>query len=449
MARRRTGATPLVALLLGVAALGLGARPEDEIAAIAREYIAAAPETARALLDRAAAEPGDRAPSRASPFVFFHLRKSAGTLIRKELVMQAQSRHLRTFVPCHSVPCDTYGTGDFKAAVIGGHLYFAGVEWALRREANPNPRDNARTTANFSCFTILRKPSSRVESCWNFRFRGRRGPRARAAARIAARAGVRGKRQYEKPFIAMTVPELRHHLPLALDEYGHGCNNEALRIFADAGHAEVSVNWATAEGTASEEEAAGAAIGGEAGGRAAALGTEYGRRAEAAAMLSSALRNMGRCVVGVLERCEETAQALSATYPWIPPLPCKDRSNSYGAKMRPGGELAKGLSYDPRALAEVRRQNVLEEHAYAFANAMLDAQLAELRRRRWPLPSPARAQPDAAGRERRSRRRLAPLLRAAAGVAANGSAAGYWEPPGYSERHRDGGGGGSGLHGAR
>ncbi|KAG8460033.1 hypothetical protein KFE25_014178 [Diacronema lutheri] len=336
-------------------ASAVGMAQEAGLAAIAGEYAAAAPAAARALLDVAAAVPGDRAPTVDAPFVFFHLRKSAGTLIRKELVAQAMRRKLPTFVPCHTAPCDTYGAGDFHAAVIGGHLYFSSVAWALRRGANPNPALRAAPSANFSCFTILRRPLARVESCWNFRMRGRRGPRARLAARLTGGAGALARRRaVPKPFIAMGAAELREALPLALDEYGHGCNNEALRIFADAGQAETTVNNATAAD----------------------------RRA-APALLDSALRNMQRCVVGVLERCEETVEALSATYPWIPRLPCARRANSYGANVRAGGALAAGLSYAPDALAEVARQNALEEHVYAVANAMLDAQLAMLRARGW------------------------------------------------------------------
>lgn len=103
-------------------------------------------------------------------------------------------------------------------------------------------------------------------------------------------------------------------------------------------------------------------------------------------MLQSALRNMGQCVVGVLERCEDTADVMRATFPWLPRLPCDTRANVYGAKMERSGS---NRTLDAGVEREVRRQNGLEESAYHFANAMLDAHLTLVRstatKKRHPL----------------------------------------------------------------
>ncbi|KAG8469330.1 hypothetical protein KFE25_007848 [Diacronema lutheri] len=330
-------------LLLLAPALAL-----EDAAEIARRHAASAPTAVRALHARLARG----LPSPRKPFVFFHLRKSAGTTMRQYLRDEvARARALSLYIPCYGgVPCSTYRLPSAgrrqPASIIAGHLYFAGVETALRTAANPRPTLQARRRANFSCFTILREPVSRVESCWNYRLE---------------QHGV------AKPFATLTAADIRAYLPSALDGYGFGCRNEPLRMFADGGEAEMRVNTATAA-------------------------MPVGKW-----MLESALRNMATCFVGVLERCEETADVLVHAFPWLGRLPCSRRRNAY-ANSRTNANGTRTISVE-RAL---RRQTSLEQHTYAYANAMLDAELAHLRHQALTqpqaTPTARRGQPRKLGR---------------------------------------------------
>lgn len=379
----------LLLLLLPLAAARsaplAGLSAADTVESIESRYVHDAPARVAALH---AAPHGP--PSRRAPFVFFHLRKSAGSMVRRYLHREAHKRQLRTFIPCHGVPCQTYRLGPTRPrpvpAIIGGHFYYAGVQQALRWAANgPRPLLDATAESNFSCFTVLRAPVSRVESCWNFRLE---------------------KHGAAKPFAMLTAAEVAQYLPSAMDSYGSGCNNEALRIFAGARMA-AEAGGAGRKGRARHGVARSSAglrmlrtalyphthtlpppnwSFSDMGEAELQINTATAASPGAPFMLQSALRNMRQCVVGVLERCEDTADVMRAAFPWLPRLPCDTRANVYGAKMERGGS---NRTLDAGVEREVRMQNRLEESAYRFANAMLDAHLTLVRsmatKKRHPL----------------------------------------------------------------
>ena len=79
------------------------------------------------------------------------------------------------------------------------------------------------------------------------------------------------------------------------------------------------------------------------------------------------------CVVGVMERCEDTKASVEFFFPWLA------ESFDCGMHYRPGGLWKGGGSAHSdltRAQeAEIKRQNQLEYMAYDVANRLLDAQL--------------------------------------------------------------------------
>ena len=113
------------------------------------------------------------------------------------------------------------------------------------------------------------------------------------------------------------------------------------------------------------------------------------------------LEHMQRCVVGVLERCDETAEALAHFVPFLSGhFNCSLVLNRGPPSSTPG---AADRASPPEALGDaqravVERENALEIRLYAAANAMLDAQLEVARAER-----PGRG-PGLASRSARRRR---------------------------------------------
>jgi hypothetical protein len=316
----------IVAVALLLAAARISASDDVARAAeydeITQRYVDGAVAARRAMAARVGV-----APSPARPFVFLHQRKTGGTTFRGQLRRLAREQALGSWLACYDgVDCRTYepprgGLGN--ASVVGGHLYW--------------PRVAAALPGGFDCLTIFREPVSRVASCWNFRF-------------VQQRGGV-AKSPYA-PFHAYNASALRSALPGARSRQREGCNNEPFRVLGDFGRRdEDAVSFLTAR-----------AGGGDGAPKA----------------LDAALAHMQRCVVGVLERCNDTAEALSYFQPWLRGLRhgCEKGRGRVQIGSTPRGTL------DDAQRAEVARQNALELRLYRAAGAMLDAQLLVARSQR-------------------------------------------------------------------
>jgi hypothetical protein len=288
---------------------------------ILRPFVRSAPQRAAEL---AALRGLGATPAR--PLVFFHLRKCAGSTMRSQLVRAAQKEigARSWFIPCKdNVPCTTYqlqtkagGRLRRTISVYGGHLFFGDVQRGLRQLARNNSR-YMLPRAEFSCFTILRKPTTRVPSCWNYRMK-------------------------RPAFDDLPTARIRESLRTAVDKFGHGCNNEALRIFADVGASEGVINTLSASTPA------------------------------ALPALSSALKNMQQCVVGTLERCEDTERVLSFYFPFLRGyIGC-----SKGHELRGQARRAIPAAEQAERDALVLEENFLEQAIYEYADAALDAELA-------------------------------------------------------------------------
>ncbi|KAL1520684.1 hypothetical protein AB1Y20_022253 [Prymnesium parvum] len=122
-----------------------------------------------------------------------------------------------------------------------------------------------------------------------------------------------------------------------------GCNNAAVRALSSAGK---------------DARLAGALTAGRAW------------SAFALPALDDALGQLSRCVVGVLERCEESRRALRHLLPWLgAPLEC-----GAAARLPPPPRLGE------EAARIVGAQNAVDERVYALAVAQLEAQLRLIER---------------------------------------------------------------------
>mmetsp|Transcript_2496 Transcript_2496/g.3446 ORF Transcript_2496/g.3446 Transcript_2496/m.3446 type:complete len:328 (-) Transcript_2496:209-1192(-) len=264
-------------------------------------------------------------PSSSYPFIFFHMRKCGGSSTRHNLVRSANQLHLKRFIPCHAnVPCTTYEPSHTDAdqqdfAILGGHFYYPGVEKYIYEKSHAYKATLNPAQGNYTCLTILREPVSRVISCWNYRL-------------------VSHIRNL-KPLGSQNVSFVRKVLPTALSDVGEGCNNEFARVFSSSGKADMKMNTLTSDNTAS-------------------VAVEF--------VLNETLNHMSRCVIGVLERCEDTAKAVSYFLPWFKSFSCKVHMNK--------NRLDKTIY--PKMEDELRRQNHLDVVVYELANKLLDAQVA-------------------------------------------------------------------------
>ena len=292
--------------------------------AITKRFVDEAPNATRSLAR-------SDAPSPARPFVFLHQRKTGGTTLRKGLHRRAQQLGVHSWLPCFDdVPCQSYAAPEALANVslLGGHLAWPDVA--------------ARLPGGFDCFTVFREPVARVESCWNFRFvQQPQLPNWKA----------RGATPRE-PFHAMNATALRAALPVARSLQREGCNNEPYRVLGPFSRGdEDAVSSLTSADAASDVDVATDA-------------------------LFKTLEHAGRCVVGVLERCDDTAEVLAHFQPWAAAVAGSECAHD-ATMLQRGSTARAGL--DAAQVDAVRRENALEVHAYAAANAMLDAQLAVAR----------------------------------------------------------------------
>ena len=292
---------------------------------------------ARSSRDRLATERRPK-PTLQMPFVFMHQRKAGGSSMRSVLVHAAQQNNLTYWVPCYNkIGCENYdppvdGTAN-NFAVFGAHTYWPGVKKALgiaRAKRPHGPGPHLGSNAPFECYTSFREPISRVASCWDYR-----GFHAFAGENISA----------------IPPAKFRVYLADGRSDFDEGCNNEPLRVLSDSGRAEEMINTLTS-GTGGEpwRDADGWAL-------------------DAAATLERTLAHLTEhCVVGVLERCEDTKASVEFFFPWLA------ASFDCGVHLwKRGGSAHSDLTRAEEA--EIKRQNQLEYMAYDVANRLLDAQL--------------------------------------------------------------------------
>ena len=112
-------------------------------------------------------------PTAENPFIFYHLEKSGGSSIRRDLIQSSLIKNINFYLPCYDgdgvldVSYLTCYQWDLKShiskerakgvAVTGGHW-----QWNVRYEL-PTPKNYID---DISCFTIQRHPIERILSFW-------------------------------------------------------------------------------------------------------------------------------------------------------------------------------------------------------------------------------------------------------------------------------------------
>jgi len=280
-----------------------------------------------------------RLPSKRIPFVFFHQRKAGGTSTRHLLVKWAHENQLKAWIPCFPTtganesttptPCETYVTphkrDDEYPELYAGHLFFSSFirtlvvghlgEGISEADLKP-PKHN-----NYTCFTSFREPISRIQSCYNFRF-------------IQQASNTTKPKQFSE----LTPEEVSTYLVTGRSRYGEGCLNEPMRMFSDYGMNEDTVNNLHAQPDAVINHA-----------------------------LRQTITRAGTCIVGIMERCDDTQKALMKHMPSVAPF---FRCSLH----RKRGRVKKG-TLDGKQSEAVAEAAKYEAEIYKLANKILDLQM--------------------------------------------------------------------------
>jgi hypothetical protein len=228
-------------------------------------------------------------PSREKPFVFFHIRKAAGSSLRTFIYESSKSHGLDAWVPClgkwKCVPFSLPPPSE-PQAVYAAHVNYAQMAQLLR-ETGPNligtttqtfrdrnvtyhSLDDDRKEPFGSCLINIRPTVNRVESCWNYRFINKGAPKDKGWSNVMAE-------------------EWNTLLPEAVDIHGNGCNNEYARILGNTPD-ESLVNRISPE--------------------------TYGH-VHYVNELETIFFRMSSCVVVRIDLCEESNKILKHFFPWM------------------------------------------------------------------------------------------------------------------------------------
>mmetsp|Transcript_7245 Transcript_7245/g.10910 ORF Transcript_7245/g.10910 Transcript_7245/m.10910 type:complete len:368 (-) Transcript_7245:35-1138(-) len=281
------------------------------------------------------------------PFVFFHIRKAAGSMLRSTIFKATGRSTTKTWIPCEGRRCIPFSLppNDKVYNVYASHVNYVHMTQVMR-ELDANWMNHAMTGTvnttlenygnavvyhlddshlNFDCLTNLRPTVSRVVSCWNYRMT-LDNPETPKTWSIP--------HSYE-----MSANDWETMLPLAYDQYSNGCNNEIARIFGSTQN-ETAVNTLSPSGVWFDKE-----------------------------FETIALR-LSRCVIVLPKRCQESNTILKYYLPWLAKTTdlCREQLNK--------NQESVGNTLQEHAKEAILEQNYMDELLFQFGEALFEKQLA-------------------------------------------------------------------------
>lgn len=263
-------------------------------------------------------------PSYEKPFFFLHARKSGGSLIRYQLKNAGIRLKKETYIACYNMSCEVYAPPqqrNFSAEIVAGHFPIDSTQRVQYFRENNGTSMHIKNLNELNCMLSYRNPIERVQSCWNYRFMGRKLKRIKKFSDNSAR----------------NISDL---LPISIDEFGNGCNNEIVRIMSRKRDSEMKMN---------------------------AMTLERGDGVVMLEILTQILDAMKNCVVVIQEKCEESERNVRNLLPWFTEYNCS-------RKLNEGNIAPTKLKESIRR--EVIRQNLVDWFAYKGAILLLKRQLA-------------------------------------------------------------------------
>lgn len=277
------------------------------------------------------------------PFIFFHVRKAAGSSLRYVISRSASMNNFTHWIPCfHPRACKPFTSPPSNKLheVYGSHVNYMEISHVLldlsfahngRSETIQKKMKTLKLenkTAKiyefdykepeFNCLTNLRETVKRVVSCWNYRM-------TRTAPNF-----------FQIPTAnQMTPKDWETLLPTAYDFYSSGCNNELARIFGSLDEVEVNKLNSDTPGFLHEFE-----------------------------LIAS---RMSKCVIIIAERCEESNSVVRHYLPWVEVNLCETHHNS--AKTTDNKVLQENAS------EAILSQNMIDEMLFKLGEALFEEQI--------------------------------------------------------------------------
>jgi hypothetical protein len=125
-----------------------------------------------------------------------------------------------------------------------------------------------------------------------------------------------------------------------MSNYGEGCLHEPMRIFSDYGTNEYTINYLHQQPHEVIENA-----------------------------MIQTVQRASKCIVGIMERCNDTQKAIQKYLPFIAPFfKCEEHKNV--------GKVKKG-NLTGEQIHAIEQVAVYEAQVYQLANQMLDAQILD------------------------------------------------------------------------
>jgi len=308
--------------------------------------------------------------SEGRPFVFFHVRKGGGSVLRQLIEDGAAARNLTRWIPCHTPElCSPFSLlpNDALRDVYASHVNFADVtklttELAMETKKEEflkstmqvvRPRedgDKAEAGAggavtvhtlpeegerkSFDCLTNLRSTVSRVVSCWNYRMnqRGQSVGLGHGWHKIPS-----GNKLSARDWSAM--------LPVAYDQYMTGCNNEIARLFGDKIDEKEMNTLSPTRATTNDPNPM------------------------FLHQFNIIAARMAKCVIIIPERCEESIAVMRHYLPWI-----DGADQLCGLKMNASNRKETAKELTTNSSDAILAMNQLDKLLVQFGEALFDIQ---------------------------------------------------------------------------
>ncbi|KAL3910198.1 MAG: hypothetical protein SGARI_002241 [Bacillariaceae sp.] len=316
-----------------------------------------------------------------------HLQSAADALTTTNSSNSSNGK-TKAYIAClGGIHCATYATptepmSNEPPVIYGGHFYYPSVKYTLdlwhgryqkndqneqvparMKNLNPTEATTTSSTPPFTCFTLFRDPIERIQSCWNYRMVQEHHFKHQ---RLATYNNDEYSNNDQKH---VSIPSLLIH---ARDTYEMGCLNEPMRIFTSVGGDERIINhlWSNGNDEDADDD----------------LRLLY----DPSRLVQETIQRSSQCIIGILERPNETNQLLQYYLPWLADFieftsPSKlvqgnntQNENDKNVVLN-RGEIAKGVL--PNAtVAALRDVGRYEIDVYQAANRLLEQQLEQAKK---------------------------------------------------------------------
>lgn len=275
-------------------------------------------------------------PRSDKPFVFFHNRKAGGSSLRTIISKEANRTGLtgKMWIPCINEKCVPYSLppSEGNTSIFAGHINYMQMTQIMRETKarrillgmkEPITLEKGQTVSYhklddsyplFDCVTNIRPTIDRVVSCWNFR--------------MTKTLGLPSSD-------SLSPQDWNDLLPVAMDEYNNGCNNEYARIFGSTAH-ESEVNSLSPSKSNFLQE------------------------------FENIVSRMSRCAIVHINRCEDSNKILHHFVPWMSQADMcgthEKNSNSTGGPSEEAAEV-------------ILEQNYMDELLFRYSEELFERQL--------------------------------------------------------------------------